>query len=61
MTYSEQLRPWCIIRVLPDQEQLIVARFRRQVDAIAYSQVLQGLYNTAKFLITFETPVVTNQ
>ncbi|MFB2772548.1 hypothetical protein ACE1AT_25190 [Pelatocladus sp. BLCC-F211] len=54
VTYSEQLHPWCIIRVLPDNQHQIVARFRRQNEATAYLQVLHNSAKTAKFLLIFE-------
>jgi hypothetical protein len=67
MTYYKQLHPWCIIRVLPEQQQLnpvevamvnddsnIVARFRHHNDAAAYLQVLQNSTKSIKFLIIFD-------
>ncbi|MBW4558749.1 MAG: hypothetical protein KME59_23040 [Trichormus sp. ATA11-4-KO1] len=41
MTYFEQLKPWCIVRDIPNQENIIVTRFRRRDDAVAYLQVLK--------------------
>ena len=54
MTYSQQLRPWCIIRLLPDNQRQIVARFRRHDDATAYLQVLHNSAHNVNFLLTFE-------
>lgn len=70
MTYSEQLHPWCIIRILTKEQQLditncsnvshkpnIVARFRHRDDAVAYLQVLRGSIKhikDIKFLIVFK-------
>nr|WP_026735502.1 hypothetical protein [Fischerella sp. PCC 9605] len=54
MTYSEQLHPWCIIRVLSENQHQIVARFRRQNEAAAYLQVLHNSAKTANFLLVFE-------
>ncbi|MEM1394378.1 MAG: hypothetical protein AAGG00_13995 [Cyanobacteria bacterium P01_H01_bin.150] len=70
MTYSKQLHPWCIIRILTNKEKLdnakfsnvghksnIVARFRRRDDAVAYLQVLRGSIKNIKnieFLIIFD-------
>ena len=57
MTYSVQLHPWCIVRVLPDNQNHIVARFRRYNDVVAYLQVLQNPIKSTKsftLLITFD-------
>ncbi|MBW4629035.1 MAG: hypothetical protein KME49_26895 [Brasilonema octagenarum HA4186-MV1] len=58
MTYSEQLCPWCIIRTLPNKQPVVVARFRRRDDAVAYSQVLQRLVENVVFAITFDPQAV---
>lgn len=66
MTYSKQLHPWCIIRILPNQQldnagaseisqqSNIVARFRKRADAVAYLQVLEHSIKNIKFLIIFD-------
>lgn len=66
MTYSKQLHPWCIIRVLPNQQldnagaseisqqSNIVARFRKRTDAVAYLQVLEHSIKNIKFMIIFD-------
>lgn len=56
MTYIERLHPWCIMRSLPNLQQVIVARFRRRNDAIAHMQVLKQLIPGATFAIVFEPP-----
>lgn len=72
MTYSQQLHPWCIIRVLPTQQldnagayenrqqSNIVARFRKRTDAVAYLQVLEHSVKNIKFLIIFDVQGVEN-
>jgi hypothetical protein len=73
MTYFQQLHPWCIIRVLSNEQLLdnagvtsgvqqsnIVARFRRRDDAVAYLQVLQHPIKNIKFLIIFDVQRVQN-
>ena len=56
MTYIEQLHPWCIVRSLPNSQQVIVARFRRRNDAVSHLQVLKQLIPGATFAIIFEPP-----
>ncbi|WP_413176319.1 hypothetical protein [Anabaena azotica] len=58
MTYSEQLHPWCIVRYLVNQEYIIVARFRRRDDAVAYLQVLRQTNEKIVFAILFHAPTV---
>lgn len=53
MTYSEQLKPWCIVRDIPNQENIVVTRFRRRDDAVAYLQVLKQSARDIAFKITF--------
>jgi hypothetical protein len=73
MSYLRQLHPWCVIRILPNQQQLddasvlssspqssVVARFRRRDDAVAYLQVLQKSTKNIKFLIIFDMQGVQN-
>ena len=60
MTYFEHLHPWCIIRTLSNKEYVVVARFRRREDAVAYLKVLQRLIKNAAFAIIFDKPVVKN-
>lgn len=54
MTYLEQLHPWCIIRLLPNMQRLIVGRFRRRHDATEHMQVLQRLVPEATYTIIFD-------
>ncbi|MBD2666205.1 hypothetical protein [Richelia sinica] len=60
MTYSEQLHPWCIIRDLTNQEYIIVSRFRRRNDAVAYLQVLRQANKKIAFAIVFYAPLKTS-
>lgn len=73
MTYYKQLHPWCVIRILPNQQQLdivevpvvnddcnVVARFRQRDDAEAYIQVLHNSNKDIKFLIIFDLQGVRN-
>jgi hypothetical protein len=55
MTYQEKLNPWIIIRKQPDQQQLIVARFRRRTDAEGHLRILKHMVANAEFAIVFES------
>jgi hypothetical protein len=67
VTYLQQLHPWCIIRILSNNQELdntgfskasqqsdIVARFRKRNDAVAYLQVLESSIKNIKFAIIFD-------
>lgn len=54
MTYSEQLKPWCIVRDIPNQENIVVKRFRRRDDAVASEQVLRQSGRDIAFQIIFK-------
>ncbi len=68
MTYKDQLQPWCIVRLLPNLQRLVVARFRRRSDAEAHLQILQQLGSSTNYAIIFDmtpapaamTPVAAN-
>lgn len=53
MTYLEKLSRWCIVRLLPNMQNQIVARFRRRSDAEAHLQVLRRLIPGVSFTIIF--------
>ncbi|MDZ7957072.1 MAG: hypothetical protein RMY34_04055 [Aulosira sp. DedQUE10] len=57
MTYLEKLSPWCIVRLLPNMQNQIVARFRRRSDAEAHLQVLRRLIPGVSFTIIFNVEV----
>jgi hypothetical protein len=54
MTYLEKLNPWCIVRLLPNMQNRIVARFRRRSDAEAHLQVLRRLIPNVSFKLIFD-------
>jgi hypothetical protein len=54
MTYRDQLYPWCIIRLLPDNKTTVVARFRHRMDAEAHLQLLNQLTPSADYRVVFE-------
>ncbi len=53
MTYLEKLSPWCIVRLLPNMQNQVVARFRRRSDAEAHLQVLRRLIPNVNFTLIF--------
>ncbi|MBD2563140.1 MULTISPECIES: hypothetical protein [Nostoc] len=57
MTYLERLSPWCIVRLLPNMQNQIVARCRRRSDAEAHLQVLRRLIPGVSFTLIFNLGV----
>lgn len=56
MTYFERLHPWCIIKLLPNCQRIVVARFRRRRDADDHFRVLQRFVKEFTFVIVFDIP-----
>lgn len=56
MSRFEALHPWCIVRLLPHAQRIVVARFRRRNDALAHQAVLQRLVKTATYIVIYDPP-----
>jgi hypothetical protein len=54
MTYFDQLHPWCLMRLLPNLQSRVIARFRRRNDAEAHMRVLRQLAPTGRYEIMFD-------
>lgn len=54
-TYYDRLHPWCIVRLLPQMQRTVVARFRRRNDAQAHLKILQQMNPGANYLIIFDS------
>jgi hypothetical protein len=54
MTYFDQLHPWCLMRLLPNLQNLVIARSRRSNDAEAHMRVLRQQVPTARYEIVFD-------
>ncbi|MDB9526936.1 hypothetical protein PN498_13130 [Oscillatoria sp. CS-180] len=53
MTYETKLRPWCIVRQLPEMKRVVVDRFRRYQDADARAQFLRRQTPSSTFVVLF--------
>ncbi|MBE9007157.1 hypothetical protein IQ259_19315 [Fortiea sp. LEGE XX443] len=56
IAYKERLNPWTVTRLLPDMQQVTVARFRSRSDADGYLQSLHQLLPDAHFVVVFDCP-----
>lgn len=54
--YRNRLHPWCIIRLLPQMQRVVIGRFRRRNDAEAHLKALQQLHPEARYAIVFDPP-----
>lgn len=54
MTYKNQLRPWCIIRNLPELKKAVVCRFRHRNDAEGHLLVLKQMIPKISYEIAFD-------
>lgn len=52
-TYKQRLNRWTIVRLLPDKEQRVVARFRTRSDADGYLRSLTRQFPNDHFLVIF--------
>ncbi|NET65907.1 MAG: hypothetical protein F6K63_16540 [Moorea sp. SIO1G6] len=56
MSYSQRLYPWAIVRLLPQMQRVVVARFRNRSDAEGHRSALKRLMPEAEFVIIFDVP-----
>lgn len=54
MNYQDQLSPWIIIRLQPNLQHVIVARFRRRSDAEGHLRILKRMLPQMQFVILFD-------
>lgn len=54
MTYRAQLFPWCIIRLLPQMQRIVVCRCRRRNEASEHLRVLNRLNPNSRYEIVFD-------
>lgn len=55
MTYRDRLSPWVIVRLLPNMQRVVVARFRKRSDAEGHLRRLRQLMPDVEFVIIFDT------
>jgi hypothetical protein len=54
VNYFDQLHPWCLMRLLPNLQNQLIARFRRRNDAEAHMRVLRQLAPAVRYEIVFD-------
>jgi hypothetical protein len=54
MAYKERLNCWALARLLPNQQWIIVARFRSRSDAEGHFQFLRQTIPNVPFQVVFD-------
>ncbi|MEM9906018.1 MAG: hypothetical protein AAF921_13445 [Cyanobacteria bacterium P01_D01_bin.44] len=52
--YQAQLHPWCIVRLLPKMQRVVVGRFRKANDAETHVRSLKKFIPHAQFVVIFD-------
>lgn len=56
MPYRDRLNGWAVVRLLPNFQRVVVARFRNPSDAEGHCQSLSRLMPDGKFIVVFDPP-----
>ncbi len=54
MSYRERLAHWAVIRLLPNFQRVVIARFRSRADADGHAICLRQLIPNAKIIVLFD-------
>ena len=54
MPYRNRLNRWIIVRLLPNMQRIVVARFYKRCDADGHLQVVRRLVPDGQFEIVFD-------
>jgi hypothetical protein len=54
MTYRESLKPWVVVRLLPNLQWAIVGRYRSRSDADGHLQLLRQRVPNIEFKVVFD-------
>jgi hypothetical protein len=54
MTYRESLKPWVVVRLLPNLQWVTVGRYRSRSDADGHLQLLRQRVPNIEFKVVFD-------
>ena len=57
MTYSDRLKHWTIVRLLPKMQRVVIERFRRRSDADGHLRFLQQHIPDGTFIVVFDVTI----
>lgn len=56
MSHHNPIHPWCLIRLLPNMQRVIIGRFPKRTEAEAHQRLLQQMLPHLRYAIVFEVP-----
>jgi hypothetical protein len=56
MHYRDRLNGWAVVRLLPNFQRIVVARFRNAANADGYCRSVARLIPDGKFIVVFDPP-----
>lgn len=59
--YQAKLHPWCIVRLLPKMQRIVVGRFRKSNDADDHARSLRKLIPQGQFIVMFDPGDLANR
>ncbi|MEG4328487.1 MULTISPECIES: hypothetical protein [unclassified Microcoleus] len=54
MPYEKRLKPWIVVRLLPNLQRVVIGRFRSWSDAEGHLRVLKQLLPAARLTLVFD-------
>ncbi|PSB45695.1 hypothetical protein C7B67_21125 [filamentous cyanobacterium Phorm 6] len=54
MRYEKRIKPWIVVRLLPNLQRTVVGRFRSWSDADGHLRVLKQLLPAARLTVIFD-------
>ncbi len=57
MTYSDRLKHWAIVRLLPKMQRIVIERFHRRSDADGHLHFLQQHIPDGTFIVVFDVAI----
>jgi hypothetical protein len=54
MRYEKRLKPWIVVRLLPNLQRVVVGRFRSWSDAEGHLRILKQLLPAARLALVFD-------
>ena len=54
MTYTESLKPWVVVRLLPNLQSVTVGRYRSRSDADGHLHLLRQRVPNIEFKVVFD-------
>ncbi len=60
MTYSDRLKHWAIVRLLPKMQRVVIERFHRRADADGHLYFLRQRIPDGIFIVVFDIEITSS-